>query len=66
MSSVYIVVLVSSLIMTRNGGDALPYLLFYFSLLGNLYGDINSIVYMIDSLVSFNTAKKQLDEKLAN
>ena len=64
MSSVYIVVLVSSLIMTRNGGDALPYLLFYFSLLGNLYGDINSIVYMIDSLVSFNTAKKQLDEKI--
>ena len=64
MSSVYIVVLVSSLIMTKNGGDALPYLLFYFSLLGNLYGDINSIVYMIDSLVSFNTAKKQLDEKI--
>lgn len=64
MSSVYIVVLVSSLIMTKNGGDALPYLLFYFRLLGNLDGDINSIVYMIDSLVSFNTAKKQLDEKI--
>lgn len=45
-------------------GDARPYLLFYFSLLGNLDGDINSIVYMIDSLVSFNTAKKQLDEKI--
>lgn len=45
-------------------GDALPYLLFYFSLLGNLDGDINSIVYMIDSLVTFNTAKKQLDEKI--
>lgn len=63
-SSVYIVVLVSTLFMTKNGGDALPYLLFYFNLLGNLYGDINSIVYLLDSTVNFNTAKKQLDEKI--
>lgn len=63
-SSVYIVVLFSTLIMTKNGGDALPYLLFYFNLLGNLYKDINSLIYLVDSLVNFNTAKKQLDEKI--
>lgn len=63
-SSVYVVVLISTLIMTKNGGDALPYLLFYFSLLGNLYGDISSLIYLLDSVVNFNTAKKQLDEKI--
>lgn len=64
ISSVYIVVLISTLVMTKNGGDALPYLLFYFSLLGNLDNDINSIIFLLDSLVNFNTAKKQLDEKM--
>ena len=63
-SSVYIVVLISTLFMTKNGGDALPYLLFYFNLLGNLYGDVNALVYLLDSFVNFSTAKKQLDEKI--
>ena len=66
ISSIYIVVLVSTLIMTKNGGDALPYLLFYFSLLAHLEGDINALIYLLDSVVNFNTAKKQLDEKIGD
>ena len=66
ISSVYIVVLISTLIMTKNGGDALPYLLFYFSLLAHLEGDINSLIYLLDSVVNFNTAKSQLDEKIGD
>ena len=63
-SLVYVVVLVSTYIMAKNGGDALPYLLFYLTLIGNVYGDLNGVVYLIDRFIRFNTAKKQLDEKL--
>lgn len=63
---IYVVVLISTIVMVREGKDALPYLLFYMNLLGNIYGDINSCVFLINGVVNFNIAKKQLDEKIGN
>lgn len=62
MNLLYLVVLISTIIMVKNGQDGLPYLLFYMSALGKLYHNLNSLVRLIDMSERFKTAKKQLDE----
>ena len=62
MNLLYLVVLISTIIMVKNGEDGLPYLLFYMSALGKLYSNLNSLVKMIDISERFKTAKKQLDD----
>jgi len=62
MNSLYLVVLLSTIIMVKNGQDGLPYLLFYLSALSKLYSNLNSLVRLIDIKERFKTTKKQLDD----
>ena len=62
MNLLYIVVLLSTIIMVKNGQDGLPYLLFYLSALTKLYSNLNSLVRLLDRRENFKIAKKQLDE----
>ena len=62
MNLLYLVVLISTIIIVKNGEDGLPYLLFYMSALGKLYSNLNNLVKMIDISERFKTAKKQLDD----
>lgn len=62
MDLLYLVVLISTIIMVKNGQDGLPYLLFYMSALGKLYSNLNSLVRLLDMTEKFKTSKKQLDE----
>ena len=62
MDSLYLIVIVSTIIMVSNGEDGLPYLLFYLSAIGKLYSNLNSLVRLIDMTERFKTAKKQLDD----
>jgi probable ATP-binding/permease fusion ABC transporter len=62
----YIVVLISTIIMVKNGQDGLPYLLFYMSALGKLYWSLNNMVRLLDMGERFKTSKKQLDEYFKN
>ncbi len=66
MNCLYIIVFISTLFMVKQGKDALPYLLFYTTILGSLYSRINGFVKLLDARVRFNTAKQQLDEVLNN
>ena len=61
MNLLYFVVLISTIIMVKNGEDGLPYLLFYMAALGKLYIELNNIVKLIDITVRFKGAKEQLD-----
>jgi len=61
MNLLYVVVLISTIIMVKNGEDGLPYLLFYMAALGKLYTELNNIVKLIDIAVRFKGAKEQLD-----
>ena len=60
----YITVLVSSIFMVRDGKDALPYLLFYMTMINTIYQKLNSLVRTVDSYVKFKASKKQLDEHI--
>lgn len=62
MDLLYVVVLISTFIMVKNGQDGLPYLLFYMSALGKLYSNLNGFVRLLDITVRFKGAKEQLDE----
>ena len=62
MDLLYLVILVVAIIMTANGEDALPYILFFITALGKLYSNLNSLVRLIDISERFKTSKKQLDE----
>ena len=64
MNLLYIVVLISTIKMVKNGQDGLPYLLFYMSALGKVYPNLNGIVKLIDIVEKFKIAKKQLDQLL--
>ena len=66
MDLLYIVVIVSTIIMVKNGKDALPYLLFYITALGKLYSNLNSLARLIYINEKFKTTKKQLDEYFLN
>ncbi len=62
MDMLYIVVLLSTIALVKNGEDGLPYLLFYITALGKIYSNLNSLVKFIDTYVRFKGAKEQLDE----
>ncbi len=62
MDTLYMVVLISTIIIVKNGQDGLPYLLFYMTALAKLYSSLNSLVRFIEFNQKFLTAKKQLDE----
>lgn len=62
MDLLYLVILVVAIMMTANGEDALPYILFFITALGKLYSNLNSLVRLIDISERFKTSKKQLDE----
>lgn len=66
MDLLYLVILISTIIIVKNGQDGLPYLLFYMSALGKLYSNLNSLVRLLDMHERFKTAKKQLDEYFDN
>ena len=66
MDFLYLVILISTIIIVKNGQDGLPYLLFYMSALGKLYSNLNSLVRLLDMNERFKTAKKQLDEYFDN
>ena len=66
MDLLYLVILISTIIMVKNGQDGLPYLLFYMSALGKLYSNLNNLVRLLDMNERFKTAKKQLDEYFDN
>ena len=48
MDLLYLVILISTIIIVKNGQDGLPYLLFYMSALGKLYSNLNSLVRLLD------------------
>ena len=62
MDLLYLVILIVAIMMTKNGEDALPYILFFITALGKLYSNLNSLVRLIDMSERFKTSKKQLDE----
>ncbi len=62
MDMLYIVVLLSTIELVKNGEDGLPYLLFYITALGKIYSNLNSLVKFIDTYVRFKGAKEQLDD----
>lgn len=64
MRTLYIVLILSTLININEGLDALPYLLFYVTLFETLYSNVSAMARVIDSNVQLKTAKKQLDEYL--
>ena len=55
-------VLISTIILVKNGQDGLPYVLFYMSALGKLYYNLNGLVRLFDIRDRFKVTKKQLDE----
>lgn len=66
MDLLYIVVIISTIFMVKDGKDALPYLLFYITALGKLYSNLNSLARLIYINEKFKTTKKQLDEYFVN
>ena len=62
MDLLYIIVLLSTIALVKNGVDGLPYLLFYITALGKIYSNLNCLVKFIDTCVRFKTSKEQLDE----
>lgn len=62
MDMLYMVVLLSTIALVKNGEDGLPYLLFYITALGKIYSNLNCLVRFIDTYVRFKGAKEQLDE----
>ena len=66
MNLLYLVILISTIMMVKDGQDGLPYLLFYMAALGKLYSNLNSLVRLLDINERFKTAKKQLDEYFKN
>lgn len=64
MDLLYLVILIVAIMMTSNGEDALPYILFFITALDKLYSNLNSLVRLIDISERFKTSKEQLDEYL--
>lgn len=64
MDLIYIIVVFSVILIIKNGSDGLPYLLFYFTLLNNIYTRINGASRLVDTNVKFNIAKNQLESFL--
>ena len=64
MRTLYIVLILSTIININEGREALPYLLFYVTLFETLYSRISSMARVLDSNVQLKTAKNQLEEYL--
>jgi len=63
---IYIFIIVVSLITIKNGGDALPYLVFYISIIGKISSQLSTCSKELEHVVKFWTLKKQLDEIMGN
>ncbi len=60
--SLYIVIVISAISLIKNGNDALPYLLFYISIIGKVTDKLESSSKEIEHVFRFQVSKKQLDE----
>lgn len=63
---VYIVVIIFCIQMLKNGEDALPYLVFYISIIGKVATNLSTYSKRIDNIFSFRIHKKQLNEIIGN
>lgn len=63
---VYIVIIILAIITTNSGEDALPYLLFYISIIGKVTSKLEKSSQEIEHLFRFQVSKKQLDEIIGN
>lgn len=66
MDLLYLVAIVSTILVIKNGQDGLPYLLFYITSLGKLYSNLNGLGRLIYLVERFKTSKKQLNEYFAD
>lgn len=65
-SLVYIVVVVFCIMMLNNGQDALPYLVFYISIISKVADNLATSSKRIENIFSFQINKKQLDKVIGN
>lgn len=65
-SLVYIVVVIFCILMLKNGEDALPYLVFYISIIGKVADSLATCSKKIETIFSFKINKKQLDEVIGD
>ena len=63
---IYIFIICVSLITVSNGGDALPYLVFYVSIIGKISDKISTCSKELEHVVKFWYLKKQLDDIMNN
>ena len=63
---VYIIVVIFCIIMLNNGQDALPYLVFYISVIGRVSDNLATCSKKIETIFSFQINKKQLDEVIGD
>lgn len=65
-SLVYIVVVIFCMIMLNNGEDALPYLVFYISIIGKVADSLATCSKRVETIFRFQVNKKQLDEVIGD
>ena len=58
---VYIIVIIFCLLLLKQGEDALPYLVFYISVIGRVADNLGTCSKKIENIFSFQINKKQLD-----
>ena len=63
---VYIIVIIFCLEMLKRGEDALPYLVFYISVIGRVADSLGTCSKRIENIFSFQINKKQLDNIIGN
>jgi len=63
---VYVIVVIFCILMLNNGEDALPYLVFYISIIGNVANSLATCSKKIETIFSFQVNKKQLDEVIGD
>ena len=63
---VYIVMIIFCINLLNKGQDALPYLVFYISIIGKVSSSLGTCSKRIENIFSFQINKKQLDEVIGN
>lgn len=63
---IYLFIIVASVITVKNGGDALPFLVFYLSIIGKISTQLTSCSKELEHVIKFWSLKKQLDEIMEN
>ena len=63
---IYVFIVVASIITMKNGGDPLPYLVFYLSIIGKISTQLTTCSKEVEHVVKFWVMKKQLDEIMEN